>query len=86
MLSARHFCRNPGTQKKTMIESRVVQRWKAESLQDAILEVLKDRFGVVSRGVAKPLREILNEKRLKKLVVLAGKCPDLDAFRAALLP
>ena len=72
--------------KKTMIESPVVQRWKAESLQDAILELLKDRFGAVPRDVAKPLGKILNEKRLKKLNVLAAKCPDLDAFRAALLP
>jgi hypothetical protein len=68
-----------------MIESPAVRRWKAESLQDAILEVLKDHFRAVPRDVTKPLSEILNEKKLKKLNVLAGKCPDLDAFREAIL-
>ncbi len=68
-----------------MIESRAVQRWKAEAIHDAILAVLKDGFGTGPRDLAKPFREILDEKNLKKLTVLASKCPDLDAFRQALL-
>jgi hypothetical protein len=71
--------------KQAMIESPIVQRWKAETLQETLLEVLKDRFAAVPRDLVKQLRQIGNEKRLKKLVVLAGKCADLDAFKEALV-
>jgi hypothetical protein len=70
--------------KQAMIESPVVQRWKAETLHDAILEVLKDRFHATPRDLTKPLRAILDEKKLKRLNVLAARCSDLDAFRQAL--
>jgi hypothetical protein len=68
-----------------MIESPLLQKMIAENLHEAIHEVLKARFGAVPRDVTRLLREILNEKKLKKLAGVAGKCPDLDAFREALL-
>ncbi len=49
------------------------------------LGVLKDRFGTVPRDVTRLLRAVIEEKKLRKLNVLAAKCPDLEAFRAALL-
>ena len=68
-----------------MFESPVLQRWVAQRLHEAVLDVLKDRFDSVPQKVAKPLREILDEKKLRQLIVLAGKCPDLETFREALL-
>lgn len=69
----------------TMIESPVVQELIAESIQECILEVLKDRFGSVPRNVVKLLRAELKEKKLRKWNVLAAKCADLEEFREALL-
>ncbi len=69
---------------KTMIESPLIQKVIAEKLQETILEVLKDRFDTVPREMTKLLRVEMNEKKLKKLVVLAGKCANLEAFRDAL--
>ncbi len=63
----------------------LIQELRAEAVHDVILEVLKDRFGSVPRDVGKLLRPIHDEKRLKKLTVLAAKCPDVAAFREALL-
>lgn len=71
-----------GAQK--MLESPLIQKWKAESLHDAIVAVLKNRFGAVPREVTKPLRALREEKKLITLNVLAAKCRDLDAFRDAL--
>lgn len=70
---------------QTMFESPVLQRWVAQRLHEAVLDVLKDRFDSVPQKVAKPLREILDEKKLRRLIVLAGKCPDMETFREALL-
>jgi hypothetical protein len=69
---------------KTMIESPLIQQWKAEAVHEMILEILRDHFKTVPRTVSKQLREIGDEKRLRKLVVLAANCADLQAFRAAL--
>jgi predicted transposase YdaD len=69
---------------QTMIESPLLQRVRAEVQHGAVLDLLKDRFGAVPRDVTKPLREIIDEKKLRRLVRLAAKCADLDAFREAL--
>jgi hypothetical protein len=71
--------------RRTMIASPVLQQLIAESLHEAILEALKARFGTVPREVTRPLRDILNERKLRKLNGVAAKCPDLEAFREALL-
>jgi hypothetical protein len=70
---------------RTMIESPLLQRMIAENLHEAIQEFLKGRFGTVPRDVTRLLCEILDERRLKKLAGVAAKCPDLEAFREALL-
>jgi hypothetical protein len=68
-----------------MIESPVLQRFIADKFHEVILDDLKDRFGTVPRDVTKRLREILDEKKLRKLNRAANRCPDLAAFREALL-
>lgn len=68
-----------------MIESPLVQQWKAESLHEAILAVLNDRFGAVPRDVSKALRGLHAEKKLIAMNVLASRCQDLDEFRESLL-
>jgi hypothetical protein len=56
----------------------------AESLHKVILAVLKARFGALPRNVGRLLRGIISERKLKRLIRLAAKCPDLEAFREAL--
>ena len=68
-----------------MIESPLLQEWQAKSAHEMILAVLKDRFKAVPRDVTRPLRGIISQKKLAKLVVLACKCRDLDSFRDAVL-
>jgi hypothetical protein len=68
-----------------MIESPLLRKMRAETSQDHILALLKDRFDAVPRNVTKQLREVLDEKKLRKLILLAAKCPDLQAFSEALL-
>jgi hypothetical protein len=58
---------------------------RAETIQENILVLLKNRFNTVPRNVTKPLREIIDEKELQQLLLLAAKCPDMEAFREALL-
>jgi hypothetical protein len=70
---------------ETMIESPLLQKMIAESIHKVILDLLKDRFGTVPRDVSKHLHEVLNEKKLRHLNRIAARCPDLDAFRDALL-
>jgi len=68
-----------------MIESPILQKMIAETIQGLILDALKDRFSTVPLEVTRRLREILDEKKLRRLNRVANKCPDLDAFREALL-
>jgi hypothetical protein len=70
---------------QTMIESPLVQQWKAESLHEAILAILKERFGAVPRDVTKAIRGLHAEKKLIKLNVRASQCQDLESFRLSLL-
>ena len=67
-----------------MIESPLIQKVQAERSHKLILAVLKSRFRAIPRDVSKHLREIMDERKLTALVVLAGQCADLDAFREAL--
>jgi hypothetical protein len=68
-----------------MIESPLLRKILARVWQQAILAGLKARFGKVPRDVTKPLRDVLDEKQLRKLVRRSATCPDLEAFREALL-
>jgi len=70
---------------QAMIESPLLQKMRAETAHALILDVLKARFGTVPRDVTKHLREVIDEKKLRELNLLANQCPDLAAFRDALL-
>jgi hypothetical protein len=70
---------------QAMIESPLLQKMIAESRHEGILDLLKARFGTVPRDVTRHLREILDDKKLRRLNVLAGQCPDLQSFREGLL-
>ncbi|OWK36641.1 hypothetical protein [Fimbriiglobus ruber] len=54
-----------------------------DTLRDVIIDTLTTRFGTESAGLI-VLAEIVDEKRLKSLIRLAIKCPDIDAFMAEL--
>jgi hypothetical protein len=68
-----------------MIESPMLRKIAAESYQQGILDTLKARFGTVPRDLVKPLRDILDQKKLTALNGVAALCPDFQAFREALL-
>jgi hypothetical protein len=69
---------------QAMIESPLLQKVAAEASHKLILDTLKDRFGSTPRDVTKRLRKIIDEKKLRRLNLIAIKCADLDAFREAL--
>jgi hypothetical protein len=68
-----------------MLESPLLKKMVAAGKHEDILAVLKARFGTVPRDVDKHLRDILDQKRLTSLNVLASQCASLQAFRDALL-
>jgi hypothetical protein len=63
-----------------MLESPVLKRFVAEELHKAILVVLEDRFGPVSRDVAAALSTVIDDARLRELNRVAARCPDLATF------
>jgi hypothetical protein len=69
---------------QTMFESPVLKKFVAEYGHKHILAVLKDRFGTVPRDVTRLLRDVLDDKKLRRLNVLAARCPDLRTFREKL--
>jgi hypothetical protein len=73
---------------RPMIESplldELVNEAKAQALQDAILDVLKDRLGAVPEGLVSALRAVQDQARLRQLNRWAGQCPDFAAFQARL--
>jgi hypothetical protein len=68
-----------------MLESPMLKKMIATSKHEDPLAISKDRFGIVSQEVARLLREAIDEKMLRKLILLASKCPNLPTFREALL-
>jgi hypothetical protein len=66
---------------QAMIESPLIQEIVAYKLRKVILDLLVSRFGAVARDVGPALQAIEDEARLEGLVVRAGMCPDLEAFR-----
>jgi hypothetical protein len=71
--------------KQPMFQSPLLQQMRAETLHQAVLDLLKDRFGTVPRDVTGHLRKVIDERKLRRLNLLAAKCPDVEAFRDALL-
>jgi hypothetical protein len=74
--------------KQMIIESPLIAELLHERERDArqadLLGFLRGRFGNVPEDLAAQVRVIQDLDRLAALVVFAGSCPDLDAFRAAL--
>jgi len=70
---------------QVMIESPLIIELLAKRMHDAIVRVLKRRFGKVPSDVIKHLRPILAEKRLNDLLDHAADCTTVEAFRDYLL-
>jgi hypothetical protein len=70
---------------KAMIESPLIQKVRAEAQHGDILDLLKDRFGKVPREVAEEVARIIDTKKLRRFLILAAKCRDMEAFRVGLL-
>jgi hypothetical protein len=68
-----------------MIDSPFIKELHAKVWQESILDVLTARFGSVPQTVRKPLRSVVNEKRLRRLIRFAAQCQDLATFREHLL-
>jgi hypothetical protein len=68
-----------------MIESPLVREVVATNMQNAIFDVLKDRFAQVPREVRRLLAEVQNEKQLRKLTVLASRAESMADFKEHLL-
>ena len=68
-----------------MIESPLITELLAKRMQEAIVRVLKRRFGKVPPDVIKHLQPILKEKRLNDLLDHATDCATVEAFREYLL-
>jgi hypothetical protein len=56
-----------------------------ETAQQDIVTVLEARFGDVPRDVAEGIESIDDHAQLRYLVRLAASCPDLAAFRDAVV-
>jgi hypothetical protein len=68
-----------------MFESPMLQKILAENTHKSIKEVLKARFGSVPTEVVRLLGDILDDRKLTKLLRVAAKCPNMDKFRDTLL-
>lgn len=70
---------------ETVIESPMLVKMRAETIQKVTLALLKARFGTIPRNVTKLFQNILDEKKLTALNILAAQCTDIEEFREALL-
>jgi len=74
--------------KRLMMESQLIREIVAENTQKArqedILEFLQARFGAVPDEIARRLRQVRAQKKLKALIQLAGRSPDLETFQRQL--
>ncbi len=71
-----------------MIESpwlkEVLEECEVKLQRKNILEILEVRFGAIEPEVSADLQRITDPVRLRELLLLAARCPHLDAFRARL--
>jgi hypothetical protein len=68
-----------------MIESPLIQEIVVKERHKALLLFLEGRFGSVPADLAQAVRAVTKERRLDALMKYAGRCHDLEAFRAKLL-
>jgi len=64
-----------------VIESVIVNEWKAESKAEDIVDFLQGRFDSIPEDLAAKIRQTTALDVLKRWVVLAAKTDSLDAFR-----
>ncbi len=73
-----------------MIESPMLEQILGEELakqfRQSILDILSERFGLISPDLSAALSAITDDKRLRRLAVSAGSSPDLESFRRSLGP
>jgi hypothetical protein len=68
-----------------MLGSKLIRAVKAESLQEAIADVVRIRFGEQHALDAVPILEQIGEpEQLRDLHALAIRCASVDEFRAHL--
>jgi hypothetical protein len=68
-----------------MIESPLVREVVANQIRDLLFDLLKDRFEEVPRDVRKLLTDIEDDRKLKKLTILASRADNMEAFKEHLL-
>ena len=56
------------------------QEGRQQMLQEAVLDLLEERFNDVPYALREKIQEIQAEPRLKKLLLQAVRVPSLDAF------
>jgi hypothetical protein len=71
--------------RQSMIESPLIKELQAEFTHKDILRFLEGRFGPVPEDIRAAVQRIQDESTLDTMILLAARCPDLDAFRKGLL-
>ncbi len=61
-----------------------VQKGLIETIQEDVLEVLNERFGIVSSDMIQQIRTISLQEHLKQLLRQAIRCSDLESFKEML--
>ena len=62
-----------------------LQKGIIESAREDILEILEERFGIVSNDIIKQIQTISIRKSLKQLLRQAIRCPNIEEFEGMLL-
>ena len=74
-----------GQQVYDMGHQKGVQKGLLETLQEDVLEVLDERFGIVPGDIIQQVRAISLREHLKQLLRQAIRCSDLESFKEMLL-
>jgi len=73
-----------GQQVYDMGHQKGVQKGLLETLQEDVIEVLDERFGIVPSDMIKQVRAISLREHLKQLLRQAIRCPDMESFKEML--
>src|SRR5262249_43436440 len=66
------------------VEKRVAEQVRERMQQRDIVKILHALVGVVTDDIVKAMEATQDEVKLDGLLVLAARCPDVDAFRQGL--